>query len=486
MPGKFEAPRNGGNRNQRRPRRRRRRRFNPLFLAAAGILLAAVVLVLTMCGKSDDASQDSRPGHTIAAATEDVVSEPAVVASATVVSQGDLLMHSYLFTKNPKYPAAAYIEEGKYNFDSIFQYVKSYVSAADYAVANLETTFGGSSIGYSGNPLFNCPDALADSVSSAGYDMLLTANNHCVDTGAAGVKRTLEQVRSRNLATLGTQMDETEKKYAVVDVNGIQLGMLCYTYAGGTEADGSPNFNLNAATVLRETGLVNYFTVNKLDQFYSEMQAHLENMRAEGAEMTILFIHWGTEYTLSAGEYTMMEDATQRTIAQKMCDLGVDVIVGGHPHVVEPMDLLTSNTDPAHKTVCIYSLGNAVSNQRREEMKMKTGHTEDGAIFSVTFEKYSDGTVAVADVDVIPTWVNKFTNGDGKVEYNILPLDDTKQDQWKTLYNLSDSLYAETQNSYSRTMAIVGAGLTKCQDHFRQAKGGPEQDIQPETTLPAA
>lgn len=474
MPGKFEAPRDGGNRNRRPPRRRRRRRFNPLFLVPVTVVLIAVALMLTMCGKKDGGdsggkTQENQSGQATGETVE-TTQPPSVVATASIAAQGDLLMHSYLFTSNPKYPAAAYIEDGVYNFDSIFRYISSYVSGADYAVANLETTFGNNT-SYSGNPLFNCPDALADSVSAAGYDMLLTANNHCVDTGASGIKRTLEQVRSRNLATLGTQLDNTEKKYTVVDVNGIQMGMLCYTYAGGLESDGSPNFNLSESTILREPGLVNYFTENKLDQFYSEVQTHLDNMRAEGAEAIILYIHWGTEYALA-------ENATQRSIAQKMCDMGIDVIIGGHPHVVQPMDLLTSTTDPEHKTVCIYSLGNAVSNQRKEEMQKScpTGHTEDGALFQVTFEKYSDGTVAVAQTDVLPTWVKKFTNGDGKVEYNILPLDRDTKDQWKTLYNLTDAQYAETLSSYDRTMSLVGTGLTKCQDYLAQrAQGGLSQ-----------
>lgn len=484
MPGKFEAPRNSGAKPTRsgeaiphRPRRRKRRRFNPLFLVTIAVGLAAVALILTMCGKSDGDKPGKEPAHT-SAPTVQTEAAPTVTATATVASMGDLLMHSYLFSSDPRFPAASYIEKGVYNFDTVFQYVKPYIDGADYGVANLETTFGGTDRAYSGNPLFNCPDALADSVSKAGFDMLLTANNHCVDSGAAGVKRTLEQVRSRNLATLGSQLDDTEKKYAVVDVNGIKIGMLCYTYAGGLNPDGSPNFNLRAETVLQEPGLVNYFTNDKLDKLYSEVQTHLEQMRTEGAEATILFIHWGTEYTLSAtGEYTMTEDANQRAIAQKMCDLGIDVIVGGHPHVVEPMDLLTSTTDPDHKTACIYSLGNAISNQRREEMNMKTGHTEDGIIFSVTFEKYDDGTVRLASADVIPTWVNKFVNSDGRVEYNILPLDMETKDQWQALYRLTDAQFTETQNSYNRTMEIVSPGLTKCQTYLNSPNQPDSLDL---------
>ena len=464
MAGKFETPRNGAGEGQppRRRRRKRRRRVQPLvLLIPAAVLILIVALVLTMCGKKNDGKPASGKAETTAA-TEQTEPELSVTARATVASMGDMLMHKYLFTADPKYPSACNLGDGKYDFDSIFRYVKDTISGADYAVANLETTFGGDGYPYQGNPNFNCPDALADALANAGFDMLLTANNHCADTTVEGLKRTLEQVRSRGLATLGTQLNDDEKKYTVVDVNGIKIGMLCYTYAAGLESDGSPNLNFKEQTIVRETGVVNYFTVNALEKLYSEVQTHLANMRADGAEAILLYIHWGTEYLLT-------EDANQRAIAQKMCDLGVDVIVGGHPHVVEPMDLLTSTTDPEHRTVCIYSLGNAVSNQRREEMASRPeGHTEDGALFTVTFEKYSDGTVRVAEANVMPTWVNKFVNGDGKVEYNILPLDKDSQDQWQSRFSLNDTQYNSLLESYNRTMNIVGSGLTKCQTYLDQ------------------
>ena len=161
------------------------------------------------------------------------------------------------------------------------------------------------------------------------------------------------------------------------------------------------------------------------------------------------------------------------------------MIIGGHPHVVQPMDLLTSTTDPDHKTVCIYSLGNAVSNQRIEEMKLKTGHTEDGVVFSVTFEKYSDGSVRLSDVSVMPTWVNKFVTADWKYEFNILPLDDATRDQWKSLYALTDEQLTNAQNSYTRTMDILGSGLEKCRNYLTQ-QTQESQIAEPETTQAAA
>lgn len=476
MAGKFETPRNGAGAGQppRRRRRKRRRRVQPLvLLIPAAVLILIVVLTLTMCGKKKDTPNAPEQDGTTAATEQ---TEPVVTAQATIASMGDMLMHKYLFTADPKYPSVCNLGEGNYDFSSIFRFVQGTISQADYAVANLETTFGGDGYPYQGNPTFNCPDALADALANAGFDMLLTANNHCADTTTEGLKRTLEQVRSRGLVTLGTQLNDSEKKYTVADINGIRIGMLCYTYAAGLERDGSPNLNFKPQTIVAETGVVNYFTADKLDKLYSEVQTHLSNMRADGAEATIVYIHWGTEYELTA-------DATQRAIAQKLCDLGVDVIIGGHPHVVEPMDLLTSTVDPEHTAVCIYSLGNAVSNQRREEMASRPeGYTEDGALFTVTFQKDSNGTVRVADTSVIPTWVNKFVNQNGKVEYNILPLEQDSQAQWMARFGVNETVYESLLESYQRTMGIVGPGLEKCRNYLTQNGLSREQA----NILPAA
>lgn len=485
MAGKFETPRGGRNKNQgggnKKAVRRKGRRINPLFFVTVGVLLVAMALVCAMCGKGKDKTPGTDPSLPSDVATVPVETAPQVVASAAVSSQGDLLMHRQIFfsgsASSPQ--GACYLGEGEYNFDSIFQYISPYVSSADYSVINLETTFGGDGYPYQGNPNFNCPDALADSVAKAGYDMLLTANNHCCDTTVSGIKRTLEQVHARNLSTLGTQMNNEEKKYAVVDVNGIKIGMLCYTYAGGLDGDGVPNLNLNQATRVTESGIVNYFTTDNLDKFYREVEEILGAMEQEGAEATMLYIHWGNEYQLT-------NDATQKVIAQKMCDMGIDVIVGGHPHVIQPVELLTGTADSSHKTVCIYSMGNAVSNQRREEMQNScpTGHTEDGAVFTVTFEKNSVGDVYLAGVELLPTWVNKFINEDGKTEYNIIPLEKAKEAEWKTLYQLTDDAFVKAQGSYDRTMEIVSPGLNQVWDYL--AQGNSEPDGTPETTGLAA
>ena len=381
-----------------------------------------------------------------------------VIATATIASQGDLLMHKPVFDTCRQ-------GDGSYNYESIFRYVKDTVSSYDYALANLETTFGGDDFIYQGNPAFNCPDGLVDSVVEAGYDMLLTSNNHCGDTMAAGVQRTLEKIREKGLTAIGTQLNNEEPKYAIVDINGIQVGMVCYSWA--YSYDGA-KVSMNGLMAIPANGTINFFMNNNLPAFYSEVEQIMQQMKAAGAEATVMQIHWGQEYQLT-------ENATQNKIAQQLCDIGFDVIVGGHPHVVQPMELLESTVDLTHKTVCIYSVGNAVSNQRNGYITQAPPYyTEDGALFEVTFEKYSDGKVYLAGTNVIPTWVNMHTTN-GVKEYNILPLDDSTRESWRDTFKLNDNTMGFAERSYDRTMGIVGEGLESCQTYLEQAKIDREQ-----------
>lgn len=463
MAGKFEQPKKSDSpsttpisENQRRPyppqRRKRKKRpgIDPKILAIGGLILLVLILLLSRCGKNEDVQT---PADTQPAATETLAAEPKleVVSTASISVQGDLLMHR---------PVMKTCQNGdSYDFSPLFQYIVPELAKYDYNIANLETTFGGPDYPYQGNPNFNAPDSLADDLKKAGFHMLLTGNNHCADTTTASIARTVEQIRQRGLIPLGTQRDASEPKFEIVDIGGIKVGMVCYTYATSVY-NSLPVFNYRFHVT--EGGMVNFFTNEDLDKLYTELDTILKEMEAQGAEVTMAFMHWGTEYEIE-------ENETQRAIAQKLCDMGVDVIVGGHPHVVQPMDLLTSALDDTQKTLCIYSLGNTISNQRISEMDLKTGHTEDGVIFSVTFEKYSDGSVHAADTDILPTWVNYHGNH-GYNEYNILPLYDSQRDSWKDLFYLSGDQLVGAQNSYERTMSIVEAGLKECQDYLAQAR----------------
>ena len=443
---------------------KRRKRKNSVNRALLAVLSFVIVLVVAAGSifvienfVYDDKNYSSSGSDTqsgiVSVPSEPDKPEPITkVSTATIAATGDLLMHEPIITHSK-------FDEG-YNFDLIYTYLKDYASKVDYSVANLETTLRGIEDGYeySGYPQFNCPDEIVDATKAAGFDMLLTANNHSYDTRYKGMIRTLEVIDEKGLDRLGIIKEETEKKYTVKEINGIKIGMICYTYETDTEPD---EIALNGIALNEDAEKrVNAFSYGELDTFYETIEGQFKAMKEDGAEALVLFIHWGDEYQTK-------QNKKQSAIAQKLCDLGVDVIVGGHPHVVQPIDLLTSEADPNHKTVCLYSMGNAVSNQRRERMNLKTGHTEDGVLFEFTFAKYSDGTVVLEDADILPTWVNMFTSkATGKKVYQIIPLDTEKTD-WKEAFDLTDNSEAKAKESLERTQKIVGDGLKKVQEYLK-------------------
>ena len=365
------------------------------------------------------------------------------VSRADITVAGDLMLHLPIVRSGEV--------NGGYNFDDIFTFVKPYISAADYAVANLETTLSGiDGKEYTGFPNFNSPDQIAQSAKNTGFDMLLTGNNHCYDYGTEGLTRTLDTLNSHMLDALGTVENSANPRHVVRNLSGIKVGMACYTFA---DMDENGNVTINGMTTDRAAmGLVNAFDYDKLSQFYTEVEGEIASMRANGADTIILYIHWGDDYSTSVSD-------NQKAMAQKLCDLGVDVIAGSHPHVIQPIDLLTSSVDPEHKTICLYSMGNFLSNQRADNIGLTTGHSEDGVLFTFALTKYNDGSVRVSAINLLPTWV-LVQGSDNNRDFYILPLNQTVTD-WKSAYNLSDDELSGAKNSYNRTMALVTPGLNK-------------------------
>ncbi len=369
--------------------------------------------------------------------------KPYVTSKATIGSAGDVLIHKPIFENALK-------SDGSYDFTHLFAYSKSVISSCDYFVANLETTLGGTDgRKYQGFPCFNSPDSVVTALKGAGVDCLLTANNHTYDTNASGVQRTLSVIKNEGLDYVGTRTSLEESRYLVKTVNDISFGFTCYTY----ETEGA-NTDLNGLRVDSETAkLINTFDYDYIESFYTKLGEDISGMKQKGAEVIVVYIHWGEEYQLTANSH-------QKAIAQKLCDMGVDVIVGGHPHVVQPTEILTSS-DGKQKTYCLYSLGNIMSNQRRSYMGLKTGHTEDGLIFTMTFSKYSDGKVVFDYVELIPTWVHYYSEGGRKI-HTVVPLkgDFASKSEELSLGKSSDGL-SLAKGSYERTTALVGETKVK-------------------------
>ena len=445
------------------------------------LLIAAIGVLIWMCLDLVNAPQqeETTPTQAVTLPTEPpteatvpettVPPEPEhVVSTATILSTGDLLMHGQLIVDAKQ-------DDGTYDFSYIFPYITEYVSDADFAVANLETTLAGTAKPYQGNPMFNCPDEIVDAAKNAGFDMLLTANNHSYDSQQAGFERTIRTVREKGLLNLGTMLSGEEPKFVVQEINGIKIGMIAYTYEDSAVGNSVPALNYNP---MQAGGydIINCFRHAAPEPFYAALETQIAEMRQQGAEAIVLYIHWGQEYKLEPNSY-------QTAMAQRLCDLGVDVIIGGHPHVVEPVALLESTVDPNHRTVCLYSMGNAVSNQRLGKLKsITTAHTEDGVLFSISFSKYSDGTVYLEDASLIPTWVRAIdANGNTVVRdsatirrYEILPLDDSRRSQWQEQFGIDDSTLAQCTDCWQGTMDITGAGLHQVQDYLHAEKSARE------------
>lgn len=428
----------------------KRRIFLSVVSLMLVICLTALGLVINAVIKHNRSAKDNNTSNISSQVdlSESTPSPTQVVATATVVNTGDIILHSTVLD-------GAKTDDGDYDFSAFFTETESYFKSADLATANLEVTLGGTESGaFSGYPAFNSPDSLLDFIDNSGIGFLTTANNHCYDTGLFGLKRTVQQLKQKGIDFIGTKETDSDPTYLVKDVNGIKIGMVSYTYENSA-GDGQKSINGNIVNS-QANSLINSFSYDRLSQFYTEAENVINAMKQNGADAIVFYMHWGEEYQLSANTW-------QKTIAQKLCNLGVDVIVGGHPHVVQPIELIHSE-DSQNTTVCIYSMGNAISNQRKEIMNPEctTGHTEDGMLFYYTFQKYGDGSVQLTAVDIIPTWVNKYRGGSG-YQYTMYPL---KNSAMAETYGFDTATVSSAKASFERTKNQVSKGLTECQQYL--------------------
>jgi len=457
-------------------RPRKRRRIHPIIkflfsIAAIALLLHLAGFAFRYCLGLFIVNEDyvvQLPGREspivqVQEEPDPAISQPDTVfqtGQATLLAAGDVMPHMPIVRTNKT--------GDSYDFSEVFQYVSPYIGKADYAVANLETTLSGTDGGkeYTGYPDFNSPDAIATSAYASGFDMMLTANNRCYDYGTAGMLRTLEVVRASGMDALGVAATAEENRYLVKDLNGIKVGMVSYTFAEINDDRNRPTID-GVETDKNAAGLINVFDYDSTDMFYAELENHISAMAASGAEAIVVYLHWGDEFNTEPNN-------SQRAIARKLCEMGVDVIVGSHPHVVQPVELLTS-TDGTHQTLCLYSAGNFLSNQRHDTIALTTGHSEDGVMLSFSFVRYSNGQVYLESAELIPTWVLVRGSGDDRV-FQILPLDDKVAD-WAEAYNLSKDQLADAEASAKRTNAIIGTGISAVQAALEQAKTQRNQDL---------
>ncbi len=304
---------------------------------------------------------------------------PVSTHEITLVFAGDIMQHM------PQVDAAWNDKLGIYVYDSCFRYITPWLAGADLTIVNLETTLAGKP--YSGYPAFSSPDELVNGLLNAGIDIVGTANNHCCDRGRTGIERTVSLLDSLGMMHMGTYKNiERYRKTnpLIVNTRGFRLAFLNYTY--GT--NGIPVPENNVVSLIEK------------DRILSDMKA----VHDSAVDMTFVFIHWGDEYQREP-------NAFQKDIADYLFANGADIIIGSHPHVIQPMEWRKADSVKKEQLV-VWSLGNYVSNQRKR-------YTDGGAMFSVKLQKEA-GRTKIKDASYRFTWVyNPIENG--KRQYYILP-----------------------------------------------------------------
>lgn len=272
----------------------------------------------------------------------------------------------------------------RYDYARIMAAARPYVEAADYAVVNLETTLSGGPP-YSGYPAFNSPDDMARDLKALGFDLCLTANNHCLDRGFSGLSRTLDVLDETGLAHVGTSRTREERDQNIVtaDVGGISVAFLGYTY--GTNGIPIPKSRPYAVNVFN----TDYLTaLSNPDR--DRLAADLAAAQALETDLVAVMIHWGLEYKLTQNQY-------QEELADFLFEHGADIILGGHSHVPQPM-ALRALPDGRQGFVC-YSLGNFISSQTKP-------NTDTTAVLTLTLTRDNEtGETQVTDYAYAPMYM---------------------------------------------------------------------------------
>jgi poly-gamma-glutamate capsule biosynthesis protein CapA/YwtB (metallophosphatase superfamily) len=294
-----------------------------------------------------------------------------------IVFAGDIMGHDSQIQ-------AAYVDStDTYDYGDCFASLKPYLRHADIAVANLEVTLSGPP--YQGYPRFSSPDALLDGLMDAGFNVLVNANNHVLDKGREGFERTHRVAVQKGMILTGSFLSPGQREQIyplLVEKNDILLAMLNYTYGtNGLKVD-TPN-------------IVNYIDTLTIKR-------DIQKVKLVEPDFMIAMIHWGNEYQRE-------EDTLQRELAAFLFRQGVDAVIGSHPHVIQPVEYIRTDTGFQH--LVVYSLGNFISNQRDR-------YRDGGIIFGLELEK-TDRT-RISGFDYLPVWVYKPLQGDQRA-FRLIP-----------------------------------------------------------------
>ena len=290
---------------------------------------------------------------------------------------GDIMGHG------PQIKSAWQENKKQYEYSEVFNPLEDIISSVDFAIGNLEVTLAGKP--FKGYPQFSSPDELAVACKNSGMDVLVTANNHSCDRKNKGIVRTLDVLDSLKILHTGTFKDVNKREknnLLVLSKEEIKVGLLNYTYGTNGLPFSAPVY------------------VNLVDSVL--IKKDVINAKNKDLDKLIVFVHWGYEYKDFPNSY-------QKKYNRFFQGLGVDVVIGSHPHVIQPMVYSKENN---HEFLTVFSLGNFVSNQRAERK-------DGGAMFRLSFQK-TDNNIQISRKEYIPVWVHKYMEKE-KYHFQILP-----------------------------------------------------------------
>lgn len=358
------------------------------------LALALSLLLLAGCAPSQPVDTDQPadvsqpPAQSQPEAPPEPEPEPEPIVSHLMVA-GDIMSHMPLTND-------CYVKEtDSYDYTHVMADAARQLQLADFAVGNLETTLAGGPE-YSGYPRFNSPDELAYNIKDAGFDLLCTTNNHCRDKGMAGLYRTLDVLDEAGIPHVGTYRSQEERDensgIYVADVGGISVAFLAYTYGlNGFKLDDDKAFAANIFNT-------DYYTTVS-NPNYELLAADMAAARALDTDLIAVITHWGIEYRTKQNGY-------QEQVARFLVEQGADLVLGGHPHVLEPYDTITVTGEDGQERqgFVIYSLGNFISNQNFEDHR-KDLATKTTVILDLELTKDPEGNTSLTDVRYTPYYM---------------------------------------------------------------------------------
>ena len=354
---------------------------------------------------------------------ETIAKEVIIPKDKTInlVAIGDVMCH------NTNFQAAYNSSTKTYDFMPAFVNVSKYIEKGDIAIGNLETTLTGNEVGYSGYPTFNSPEELGVALKNIGVDVVSTANNHCMDKGTKGVINTLDNLDNIGISHTGTNRTKEEQDTILVkDVNGMKVAFLSFTY--GTNGIKIPDGK--------------EYLVNLIDKDFIVEQ--IELAKKQNPDVICASMHWGVEYA-------QKQNKSQEELADLLFQNGVDVIIGNHAHVIEPMEKRTITLDDGteKEVFVVYALGNFISGQVKE-------HTKSTAILDMKITKKGEtGKISIDSVDYVPVYC--YDRGKGvQNRYVLLDVRTELQDYEAGKGNISQSLYNTLKKELANTEKVLG------------------------------